>query len=192
MKITNIKIVGLFCLALLSFHISQAQITSDYDKETDFSKYQTYAFAGWEKNSDQILNEFDKKRILDAMQNEFSERGLELVESDADANVTLYVVVDNKTSTTAYTTYNGGLGYGPGWGWGMGMGGLGGTSTTNYSEDDYKEGTLVVDMYDQDSKKLVWQGVLQTVVKENPEKREKTIPKKISKLMKEFPVAPVN
>jgi len=188
MKNTKIKIIGLLCFVLLGFQVSHAQVTSDYDKETDFSKYNTYAFAGWEKNSDQILNEFDKKRILDALKSEFDERGLELVDSNPDANITLFIVVDNKTSTTAYTTYNGGLGYGPRWGWGMDMG----TSTTDYTENDYKEGTFVVDMYDAESKKLVWQGVLQSVVKENPKKREKSIPKKIGKLMKEFPVGPVN
>jgi len=190
MKNTKIKIIGLLCFVLLGFQVSYVQVTSDYDKETDFSKYNTYAFAGWEKNSDQILNDFDKKRILDALKSEFDERGMELIDSNPDANITLFIVVDNKTSTTAYTTYNGGLGYGPRWGWGMGMDM--GTSTTNYTENDYKEGTFVVDMYDAESKKLVWQGVLQSVVKENPKKREKSIPKKVGKLMKEFPVGPVN
>jgi hypothetical protein len=82
----------------------------------------------------------------------------------------------------------GGYGYGPRWGWGMGAGM--GTSTTTYVEDDYMEGTLVMDMYDAKSKSMVWQGILNTNVKENPEKREKSIPKNIKKLMKEYPIKP--
>jgi len=183
---TTIKFTGILAATLLLAHLSFSQVTADYDKNADFSKYQTYSIAGWQQDSDKILTDFDKKRIIDALNAEFSKRGMELVEKNGDAIITLFIVVDNKTSTTAYTSYNGGMGYGARWGWGMGMG----TSTTNYSEDDYKEGTFVVDMYDEGSKKLVWQGVIQTVVVENPQKREKTIPKKMKKLMKKYPASP--
>ena len=170
-----------------------AQVKSDYDKEADFTVYKTYSFQGWQKDSDKQLNEFDKKRILDALKAEFDARGMTLVESDADAEVALYLVLDSKSSTTAYTNFVGGMGYGPRWGWGMGVGGMGmATATTTYNEDDYTEGTLVVDMYDSTGKKLVWQGVMTSVVQEKPEKRDKSIPKKIKKLMKEYPVEPSN
>lgn len=65
-----------------------------------------------------------------------------------------------------------------------------GTATTTYSENDYVEGTLVVDLYDGSSKGLIWQGILTTIVKTKPEKREKSIPKNINKLMAKYPVAP--
>ncbi len=176
---------------LCSFVIANAQVNSDYDKDADFTQYKTYTFKGWEKNSDQILNKFDKERIYTAFTNELSARGLTKDDSNPDVGITLFLVVDDKQSTTAYTTYNGGMGYGAGrWGWGMGMGGMG-TATTNYTEDDYKQGTLVCDFYDESSKQLVWQGVLTTVVQEKPKKREKTIPKNIKKLMKQYPVEPV-
>ena len=58
----------------------------------------------------------------------------------------------DKTSTTAYTNYTGGMGYGRGMGWGMGMG----SASTSYSEEDYKEGTIVIDFYDEQSKKLIF------------------------------------
>jgi len=170
-----------------------AQVKSDYDKKADFTTYKTYSFAGWQKDSDKQLNEFDKKRILDALKAEFDARGMSLVESGADATISIYIVIDSKTSTTAYTNYNGGMGYGMGRGWGMGYGGMGmGSSTTTYSQDDYLEGTLVVDVYDESSKNLVWQGIITKTVKEKPEKREKSIPKNIAKLMKEYPVKAIN
>ena len=166
-----------------------AQVKSDYDKDTDFSQFKTYTFMGWEKNSDQILNQFDKERILKSFANELDSRGM-TKDDQGDVGITLFVVVDDKTSTTAYTSYNGGMGYGGGrWGWGMGMGM--GSSTTNYTENDYKEGTLVIDFYDSGTKQLVWQGVYTGVVKDNPKKREKSIPKNVAKLMKKYPVKPV-
>lgn len=168
-----------------------AQVNSDYDKDVDFTQYQTYTFKGWEKNSDQILERFDKERILTAFSNELAARGLAKDDANPDVGITLFLVVNDKTSTSAYTTFNGGMGYGAGrWGWGMGMGGMG-TATTNYTEDDYREGTLVCDFYDESTKELVWQGVLTTVVQEKPKKREKTIPRNVSKLMKQYPVQPV-
>ena len=179
-------VFGAFMIMLLIAQTSIAQVKSDYDKEADFSKYKTYTFAGWQENSDKILNEFDKKRILDALRSEFSNKGMEVVESDGDAIITLFIVVNQKTSTTAYTDFNGGMGYGGRWGWGYGGMGMG-SATTTYTESDYKEGTLVVDMYDSTEKQLIWQGVITSTVTENPKKREKTIPKKIRKLMKKYP-----
>ena len=143
---------------------------------------------GWAKDSDKILNDLDQKRISDAFTHELSIRGLEMKASDGDVGITLYVVIDKKTSTTAYTNYNGGFGYGRGsWGWGAGMS----SSTTSYSENDYEQGTIVIDFYDKTTKKLIWQGVNTETVKTKPEKRDKSIPKIIRKLMKQYPVEPI-
>lgn len=173
-------------LSLLIADVSFSQVTSDYDKTVDFTKYKTYSIAGWQADSDKILNKFDKERILNALKAEFASRGLEYTEDKGDAIVILYINVEDKQTTTAYSNYMGGMGYRGGWGYGMGMGNV----STTYSEQDYQQGTLVVDMYDQQTKELVWEGVIQTVVQEKPEKREKTIPKKVKKLMVPFPIAP--
>jgi hypothetical protein len=185
-KITTVTF--LLVLMHVVFFVSPvlAQVKSDYDKDTDFTKYKTYTFAGWQKDCEKQLTEFDQKRITDALKAEFENRGLTLVDKMGDAKVSIYIVLQKETSTTAYTDYTGGLGYGPRWGWGAGMG----SATTTYSQNDYTVGTLVVDMYDEDSKKLVWQGVIQSTVKEKPKQREKSIPKNIRKLMRDFPVNP--
>lgn len=172
--------------------VSIGEVKSDYDKNTDFTKFQTYTFEGWKKNSDKILNDFDKKGITDALGSEFSSRGLKYVESNGDVAITLYIVVTKKTSITAYTTYTGGMGYGGRGGWGMGYGGVGmGSSSTSYSENDYNEGTFVVNMYDSSSKKLLWEGIITGVVKDKPEKRDKSVPKNVKKLMKKYPIDPI-
>jgi len=185
MKKLNYLAAALLFLTLLPSR-SYSQVKSDYDKNADFTKIKTYNFAGWQKDSDKQLNDFDKKRILESLKAEFDKRGMTLTEGEADVSIALYLVLDQKQSTTAYTDYMGGMGYGARWGWGMGAGM--GSATTTYSQDDYVEGTLVVDMYDDAEKKLLWQGVLTQVVKDSPQKREKSIPKAISKLMKKFPI----
>lgn len=176
-------------LIMMLFAITtHAQVKSDYDKNIDFSKFKTYSFGGWENDSDKILNSFDKKRITDALVSEFSSRGMTYTQENGQVVITLFIVVNQKTSTTAYTNYNSTMGYRGRWGWGYGTMG---TATTTYNENDYLEGTFVVDMYDNTSKNLIWQGIITSVVNEKPEKREKTIPKKIKKLMKAYPVKPL-
>ncbi|TYA57974.1 DUF4136 domain-containing protein [Formosa maritima] len=186
-----IKKFTLILLIISLTSISYSQVKSDYDKSTDFTKYKTIAYKGWQKDSDKKLTDFDKKRITDALTSEFSKRGIQIVEGDADAAITLYIVVNKKTSTTAYTSFNGGMGYAGRWGWGMGVGMGMGSATTTYDTNDYLEGTLVVDMYDSKSKSLVWQGVITSEVNEKPEKRVKSTPKKIAKLMKSYPINPI-
>lgn len=177
-------------LMAMTSTITLAQVKYDYDKEVDFTKFKTYNFLGWAEDSDKILNDIDKGRILNAFKDELTKRGMTKAEGDGDVGITLFIVVDEKTSTTAYTNYNGGMGYGYGrWGWGGGY--RAGYATTSYSEDDYLEGTIVIDFYDNATKKLAWQGILTTVVKEKPEKREKSIPKNVNKLMYKYPVKPL-
>lgn len=190
MRTQRIKQMLLTFAALFLGIAMNAQIQSDYDKSIEFADYKTYTFDGWEKNSDQILTDFDKKRITDAMQNELTSRGMTMVNSNGDVAITLYVVINKKTSKTAYTDFNNSFGYGGRWGWGYGMGQGMVSATTTYDEDDYREGTFVVDMYDGETKKLIWQGVITSVVKEKADQRDKSIPKKIKKLMKKYPVKP--
>jgi hypothetical protein len=66
-----------------------------------------------------------------------------------------------------------------------------GHSTTTYSQNDYLQGTMVVDVFDGESKEDVWQAVGVGTVTEKPEKREKSIPKTVKKVMKKFPIEPI-
>lgn len=184
---TKLTLSVVIFMAVLFIGQLQAQVKSDYDKTVDFTKIKTYTFEGWALDSDKILNDLDKKRITDAFKHELSIRALEYKEEGADVAITLYVVIDNKTSTTAYTTYTGGMGYGPRWGYGAG----GGMATTSVSEYDYQEGTIVIDFFNTETKNLVWQGINTQTVKDKPEKRDKSIPKSIKKLMKPYPVKPI-
>ena len=174
-------------LLITSYSIAQ-KVNTDYDKEADYTAYTSISFLGWQ--DDITLNDFDKKRFTDAFREEFKKRSLTLVESGGDMAIALYLVVEQKTSTTAYTNYYGG-GAGRGYRRGGRGGWGGGSSSTSYSESDYLEGTLVMDVFDGESKEQIWQAVATKTVSEKPEKREKSIPKGIKKVMKKFPIKPV-
>lgn len=182
---------NIFLLTLLTSLLTFkgfSQITSDYDKSIDFSKYKTYTFLGWEANSDKQLTPEDKKRIQTAFKNELTARNMTLKEKEGDVDITLYIVVDKNASKSSYKTYNEGLGYSAGpWGWETGMSS---SIPANYNDSHYTEGTVVITFFDHSTKKKAWQGIITTEVKE-PEQREKSIPKKVNKLMAKYPVKPV-
>ena len=100
-----------FVLALLITACgSSVSVTSDSDKTADFSKYKTFTYYGWADKSDQLLTQFDKDRIESSFQNEFANRGWTANQTDGDAIVSLYIVVDQKTSFNSYTDhYNTGM-----------------------------------------------------------------------------------
>ena len=189
MKQLRFYIVVIISISMF-FGCSSVKVTTDSEKHTDFSKYETYSFLGWQENSDKIMNEFDKKRMREAFKNEFDKRNLKYVEEGGDMAISLFIVVSEETSTTAYTNYYGGYGgrysrYGRG-GWG------GGHSNTTYSQEDYLKGTLVMDVFDEKSGDMIWQGVATRTVQEKPEKRDKSIPKTVGALMNKFPVKQAN
>ena len=191
------RIKNLVIISMLFTGCSGIKVTSDYDKTVDFNTYQTYSFYQWEEESDKLLTRFDKERIENSVGNEMDARGYKYVEGKADLTVSLFVVLEQKTSRTAYTNHFGGgvgsgfygyddWGYDAGWGWGMG------SSSTTYNETDYVDGTLVCDVFDMSNRKLIWQGIGVGTVDENPKKREKSMPREIAQIFYKFPKAKVS
>ena len=187
--IVTFGILGLFLINACS----GIKVISDVDPTVDWSNYSTLEYYGWAEESDKILTRFDKERIENAFGAEFERRGFKLVEDGGDIIVTLFIVVEEKTQTTATTTsmgggyggyYGGYYGYGPGYGWG------GGHSTTTFSDYDYAVGTLVCDVFDAEKEVLIWEGIGTKTISDNPDKREKNIPRGVQAIMAKFPVPP--
>jgi len=181
-------ILTVFAGALL-LSCSSIKVVTDQDTTTDFSKYKTISFLGWQDNSGVLLDEIDRERLRDAFMNEFGARNLKYQEEGGDMTISLFLVVDVETDTSAYAKYWSNYGgmyggrYDGGWG--------GDLSTTTYEKSDYLVGTLVMDVFDKASGDQIWQAVAAKTINENPEKREKSIPKVIGALMKKFPLEPV-
>ena len=167
------------------------KVSTDYDKSVDFSEYKTFEYYGWAEQSDKILNDLDERRIESAFAKEFKSRNIKLVESDGDLIVTLYIVTEEKTQTTAHTTsmggYGGYYGYGPRYGWGPSMG----YSSTTYNNYDYTVGTLIIDVYDAKNERLIWESIGVKTVDADPSTRDESIAKSVAAIMKPYPIAPI-
>lgn len=185
----------LVLMIVLSSCGSSIKVSSQHDKNVDFTQYKTYSYLGWSNNSDQLMNDFDKRRVEAAFAHEFEIRGMKYVAAGGDIEISLFLVTEQKTATTAYTNHYGvggpvgygyggygGYYYGSAWGWG------GGYSSTTYQEYDYTVGTLVCDVFDGKEKKLIWQSVGSGTVDDDSSSRDKGIPKAVAKIMSLYPV----
>jgi hypothetical protein len=95
----------------------------------------------------------------------------------SDGNISLVAIEATQNRQTLHTFYNG---FGGGWRWG----GFGDATTTT---DNYKVGSLVLDMFDSQTKKLVWRGSASDTLSNKTDKNIKNLNKGVQKMLKDFP-----
>jgi len=146
-------------------------ITRDWDRTYDFTTIRTFAV----KIGTSWGNPLSENRVRDDVAAALAEKGWKpAAEASADALVVLHGASETKHDLTTF--YNG-------WG-GWRYGGLGSTSTM---VNDYLVGTLVADIFDAKSKKLVYRGSASGEVSKDPEKNVKKAEKAAQKMFKDFP-----
>jgi hypothetical protein len=151
--------------------VSWAAVKTDYDHEANFSQYKTYSWIGVPKASNDLWAE----RITRDVDGELAAKGWTKVESGGDARVSAFGRTENRQTIETY--YNG---YGGGWMWR----GFGGATTF---VDNTPVGTLVVDIFDNQTKKLIWRGWSSDTLSTNVSKNEKKLEKAVEDMFKKFP-----
>jgi Domain of unknown function (DUF4136) len=164
----------MFFLALLGSAFAQ-KVQTDFDHQANFSQYKTYS---WQEIKP--ANSLWDSRIKSAVDAQLAAKGWTQVASGGD--VAVVAIKTTHTQRTLQTFYDG---FGGGWGWRrFGGGGFGDATTT---EQDYKEGTLVVDLYDAKTKQLIWRGSTEDALSDNAGENEKNLDKGVAKMFKAFP-----
>ncbi len=168
--------VALIGVMFLFAGISAAQqVKTDYDRSANFTQYKTYS---WEhvKTKDPLFVD----RIKSAVDSALAARGWTQVETGGDVSiVVVQMTIDQQTLNTFYN------GFGGGWGWRrFGGGGFGEATTTT---ETYKVGTVVVDLFDAKTKKLLWRGASSDTLSNNSDKNIKNLDKGVEKMFKQFP-----
>jgi hypothetical protein len=180
-----IKAISILALVIAAVSCSPVKVVVDMKDSPDFSKYQTYSFLGWQNQSGDLLSVEDKGIMREAYIKEFKRRGLEMVSSGGDMQISLFIVTSQETAVSGYNDYVG-RGYG---GYSYYGGGYGyGTANNTYKMRSKLVGTLIMDVFDGKNKKEVWQAIAKGAMEKNPDRRSKTMPGKIATIMKEFPV----
>ena len=175
MKLFNrTTIYALFFLTMLGSAFGQ-KVQTDFDHQANFSQYKTYS---WQQINP--ANSLWDSRIKNAVDAQLTAKGWTKVDSGGD--VAIVAIKTSQTQRTLQTFYDG---IGGGWGWRrFGGGGFGDATTT---EQDYKVGTLVIDLYDAKTKQLIWRGSAQDTVSDKATQNEKNLDKGVAKMFKKFP-----
>jgi hypothetical protein len=149
------------------------QVKTDYDRSADFSQYKTFS---WEKVQTQDALWVD--RVKEAVNTALTAKGWTPVESGGD--VAIVAIETTKTQNTLNTFYDS---FGGGWRW-RGLGGIGDATTT---VETYKVGTLLVDLFDAKTKKLIWRGSSSDTLSDKSDKNIKELDKGVKKMFDHFP-----
>ena len=159
-------------IALLFASASFAQhVKTDYDRTANFSQYKTYS---WEKI--QTQDTLWVGRIKEAVNAALTAKGWTQTESGGDVSiVAMEMTRDHQTVNTYYD------GFGGGWRWGGGFG----DATT--STETYKVGTLVIDLFEANSKKLIFRGSSSDTLSDKSDKNIKNLDKGVQKMFEHFP-----
>jgi len=166
MKFASVGIALLFASASFA-----EQVKTDYARGTDFGRYKTYS---WEKV--QTQDPLWVNRIKDAVNNAMTAKGLTQVDSGGDLALVAIEMTRNQQSLNTF--YNN---FGGGWRWG---GGFGNSTTT---VDNYKVGTLVVDLFDAKTKDVVWRGSSSDTLSSKSDKNIKNLDNGVHKMFEHFP-----
>jgi Domain of unknown function (DUF4136) len=170
MKIQRTVFTALVIVLLLAT-ASIADVNTDYDRSADFNQYKTYSW-GKVQTSDPLWVD----RIKEAVDSQLAAKGWRRVKEGGQTSVIAIEMTRNQQSLNTF--YNG---LGGGWRWG---GGFGNATTT---VDTYKVGTLIVDIFDANTHKLIWRGSSSDTLSDKSDKNIKTLDKDVQKMFDHFP-----
>jgi Domain of unknown function (DUF4136) len=161
----------LFFVAMLGTAVAQ-QVKTDFDHQANFSRYKTYS---WQEIKP--ANSLRDARIKSAADAQLAAKVWTQVDSGGD--VSMVAIATSQTERTLQTFYDD---MGGGWRW-RGFGGMGEATTT---EQDYKEGTLVVDMYDAKNQAVDLARQCRRHSVQRRREKEKNLDKSVVKMFKKF------
>jgi len=157
-------------------------IASDWDPAVDFSKLAAYDWMPEPDPSDPgATDSLTTDRVHRAVDRILAARGyVHQPSGTPDFLVGYYVAVESRLDVRTLNDY---YGYRPGWG----HSDYGAGSRTYVRE--YEQGTLILDISDPHTSKLMWRGSAQAEVSrtETPQKREEIVNEAVRLILERFP-----
>ena len=168
----------LLCALMLTSSVAIAhQVKTDYDRSAQFYKYTTFM---WIKEP-QLASFLTNEQIIEAVNAELQARGLYLVTSDADLAVSVHsATYENRQLKFFYADLAGG------WGWYRYWRPIPSITVVEI----FKVGTVVVDLFDTRTQRVVWWATGTDTVTERAEKNVQHLNKAVERMFWNFPVAP--
>jgi len=157
----------LFLMVILLFQsCTYVEVSSEYDKSANFNSFRSFNIQPVKIADIYNVNEFAQQRIINAINSELKSRGYNQSSSNADLSIEIDIKTRDKRYTESETTGTG----------------------TRYSTYEYTKGTLVIDIIDAKTKRLLWQGIGRGVIDRSPKNREQRLNMVVAKIFKDFPI----
>jgi hypothetical protein len=175
-----------FAVAALAACASQPTISSDYDREVDFSQYRTYGFFKPMSIEGPNYSTIFGSVFREAISRQMEARGyVRSEEPDLLINVSARLQEKMQVTQTSSPYYGGYYGYRGGYysPWA----GYGWDTQTHVSQ--YTEGTVNVDMVDAAQKRMVWEGVAIGRLKEDRSNEEvrAAVSEGVARMFEQYP-----
>lgn len=167
-----------FTMAFAASCVESLKITSDYDREVNFAAYKTYSID--KLTTTGSVNQLNTERIIKSIRSEMKKKGFTENMSSPHLLVHAATIVKDKISLSAYN--NSYSYYRPYSFWRMPASGY---ATIQTSE--YKDGTLIIDIADATTNKLVWEGTGYSEITKQPKDPDAAISKAVARIMEGFP-----
>jgi hypothetical protein len=189
----SIRTMSWIVLGAILVGCAGIQVSSDYDRNTNFSGLKTYDWISptQPKTGDPRLdNTLLDSRIRSAVENQLNLKGYQKATAGSpDFQLAYHASIEEKLNATTfdYYDYTYPSYYHPRYGFSGPIYTAFPASQTYVYE--YEEGTLLLDMIDPKTKKLIWRGIAVGTVQSHatPEKREKRINQAVADMLRKFP-----
>lgn len=165
---------GIIIGALVMCMTACTTVTTDVDKQANFSSYKTFDFG----EQGGVPASIDARRIEQSIASQLKANGFSKVPSDGD----LYVHHDIVESTE-FVSSGSTVSFGYGWN----SFGVVTSSPERYRERKY--GNLVVELVDMNANQVVWKGISsrKLTATMDSERRERLVVEEIEKMFENFP-----
>lgn len=172
---------------------SSIKVSSDYDKTIDFKRYKTFSIYDLKQTGS--VNPANADKIVNALKKQMTEKGFVEDTQNPDLHINAVSILASKEAVamdappTNYYGYGGAYRpygyYGVGYGYGYAE-----NPDTREKEYDFKQGTLMIDIIDTKTQKMVWQGVGNSEIDTKPVNADEIINYAVGAIMVSFPPQP--
>lgn len=165
---------------------SRWTVNTDWDQSIDFSGLQRYVLLD---NTSADVSPFAKQRIEAAIVATLGARGLQQVSADSESDIAVGFEIATEDRTTYQTVHSGfgtsGFRHNRSH-WGVGVS----TSTSRTTQQTYTVGSLIIAVFEQNERNLIWEGSASGNVDASTSQDEAQIAAAVEGIFKNFPPAP--
>lgn len=174
-----ISLSACFCSAILLLTSCgpTLTVTNDYDHTANFSQFKTFKIVKLEQQY-QALSQFNQTRVINAVQAQMLAKGFTPSETP-DLLVNITSILKNQKELVS-NSYGYGGGFRP-YAWG------GGNMSTTVNVQTYVAGSLIIEVANASSNKLLWEGIGNQDIDAPASDPEKAITTVVTKVMASFP-----